>query len=104
MPWAEGAFLEAARDVSIAMLRRRAARRTLDAIRAPTLLVHGDRDRLVPHALGHQLKQKRPDWELRVLENAGHIPQLEMPDVFARTVNEWLGALTDRARNVTGVM
>ena len=37
------------------------------AIRAPALVIQGDRDRLVPPAGARALAAARPDWRLEVL-------------------------------------
>ncbi len=54
----------------------------LAAIAAPTLLLWGDDDRRSPLGIAEQLRDGIPDAELAVVANAGHICNMEQPDVF----------------------
>ena len=56
--------------------------RDIARIRCPTVIVHGDNDRLVPLRLAHAALRRRPDWRLEVLHSCGHMPQLERPGAF----------------------
>lgn len=91
MPWAHGAFLTAARSLIATTARRQRLEATLQAIRAPTLIIQGSRDRLVPLATAQRAARLRPDWTLAVLDGAGHVPQIEMPDRWLEAVRGWLG-------------
>ena len=53
----------------------------LSRIEAPTLVVHGRRDRVVPVANAEILAERIPRAELRILEDAGHLYSTEQPDV-----------------------
>ena len=55
--------------------------RRLDRIRAPTLVVHGARDRIIPVANAHMTARAVPGAELRILEDAGHLYPTEEPAV-----------------------
>jgi glycerol-3-phosphate dehydrogenase len=90
MPWANAAFLEAARSTLGELRRRRQYEEMVDKIAAPTLLIQGARDRLVPPAASRGLARRRPDWSFEVFEDVGHVPQLEAPDRFVDTVERWL--------------
>jgi len=85
-------FLAAARSVvaTAGYLRGRPYRRGIRAVRAPVLLVHGDRDRLVPLAAARAAARRHPSWSLVVLPDVGHVPQLEAPDETARAILDWL--------------
>ncbi|MCC6849887.1 MAG: alpha/beta fold hydrolase [Deltaproteobacteria bacterium] len=89
------AFLSAARSIVLAVLRRGAFDRMIDGIRAPALLVHGTHDRLVPVAAARALAARRGDWTLEILENVGHVPQLEDPQGFVAIVERWVRRLGD---------
>jgi pimeloyl-ACP methyl ester carboxylesterase len=91
MSGARHAYLEAAR--SLVPLVGSAARfkRLVDAVDQPTLLLHGEHDRLVPLAAADALASRRPDWTYVVLDDVGHTPQMETPDRFVGTVRDWLG-------------
>jgi pimeloyl-ACP methyl ester carboxylesterase len=90
MPWADAAFLQAARSLLAVLARPGAYLRVIGSVTAPTLLVHGSGDRLVPIGSGRNLARLRPDWTFEVFEDIGHVPQLEDPERFAATVTAWL--------------
>jgi pimeloyl-ACP methyl ester carboxylesterase len=56
----------------------------------PTLLVHGDRDRVVPVEWARRAHERLPDSELRILQGCGHWPPRECPDTFNRVVTDFL--------------
>ena len=60
--------------------------RDLAAVRCPTLIMHGRRDRLVPVGFARALAAKRRDWAFVELDGCGHVPQMEQPDRFVGTV------------------
>jgi pimeloyl-ACP methyl ester carboxylesterase len=90
MPWAAEAFLGAARSIVAHTMRPGSFSALVQAVKAPTLVVHGDADRLVPLAASRALAASRPDWRLEVLPGIGHVPQLEAPDRFVDVVGAWL--------------
>jgi pimeloyl-ACP methyl ester carboxylesterase len=104
MPWAAEAFLGAARSVVARTIRAGWFADLVRAVKAPTLLLQGDCDRLVPLAASRAVAQSRPDWRLEVLPGIGHVPQLEAPERFVDVVGAWLdevrvpsGEIRDRA-------
>ncbi len=62
----------------------------LGKVATPTLLVHGDRDRVVPVEWARRAHERLPDSELRVLRGCGHWPPRECPDTFNRVVTDFL--------------
>jgi pimeloyl-ACP methyl ester carboxylesterase len=67
-------------------LKRRAHR-----IDIPALLIWGTSDGLVPLPYAHAFKDMVAGSRLAILEEAGHLPMLEQPEEFQRTVTEFLG-------------
>jgi pimeloyl-ACP methyl ester carboxylesterase len=67
----------------------RAMAADLRAITAPTLIVHGTQDRLVPASLARAAARRRPDWTLEVFEQCGHVPMMEQPERFVDVVSQW---------------
>jgi len=63
----------------------------LHRVKAPTLLIWGERDTETPLWIGHVMEEKIPDAGLVVFENAGHYAYLEQPDRFARIVGQFIG-------------
>jgi pimeloyl-ACP methyl ester carboxylesterase len=62
----------------------------LGEVAAPTLLVHGDRDRVVPVEWARRAHERFPDSELCVLRGCGHWPPRECPNEFNRVVADFL--------------
>ncbi len=82
---------EAYRRQLRACLRHNAATR-LDLIRVPTLIIHGDKDPLVPVANGRRLARKIAGAKLLLYPNTGHIPIIEQAARFNRDVLAFLDA------------
>lgn len=61
------------------------------AVECPTLVIHGSLDRVIPVAAARELAGRRPDWDLAVLKGVGHVPMLETPGLFMRTLRSWSG-------------
>ncbi|UQA55002.1 alpha/beta fold hydrolase [Polyangium aurulentum] len=89
-PWADAAFLAAARSLVRTNMRRARVFDALRRIAAPTLLVHGTADRLVPFAASAAVARLRPDWTLARLEGIGHVPQLEVPERWLELIGRWI--------------
>jgi pimeloyl-ACP methyl ester carboxylesterase len=64
----------------------------LALVRSPTLLIHGAQDRLVPVSFARAVASHRPDWQLEVFEECGHVPMLEYPARFVDTTVGWIHA------------
>ena len=66
-------------------LKRRAYR-----IKAPTLIIWGEQDRLNPPVYADDFARLIPDSRVAVLPSAGHLAMLEQPDGFADTIIRFL--------------
>ena len=74
-------------------------RADLAKIEVPTLIVHGDRDKVVDVETGRGLAGRMPHARLEVLAGIGHVPQLEEPRRVARLTEAFLrGAVDVRVR------
>jgi pimeloyl-ACP methyl ester carboxylesterase len=62
----------------------------LARINVPTRIVWGRQDQLVPLECGELYQQAIPNSGLVVLDDCGHVPQIEKPDEFARLALEFL--------------
>jgi pimeloyl-ACP methyl ester carboxylesterase len=58
----------------------------LTIITQPAVVVHGQHDRARPPEQGRELAASLPDAEFRLIENAGHTPVYETPEVVAGAV------------------
>jgi hypothetical protein len=55
------------------------------------MLLHGDKDRLVPIASARATAKANPTWRFEIAEGVGHVPQLEVPGWTAEHILDWLG-------------
>ena len=67
------------------------------AIRVPTLVVCGERDRVTPPATAEWLARTIPDARLVLIPGAGHASQQERPELFNAAVREFLQRLPTQA-------
>jgi 3-oxoadipate enol-lactonase len=77
-------------------------RDALGRITAPTLLVWGADDHLVPVALARPLQAGLPDSSLTVLPDAGHVCNLEQPEAFNALVVQHLADRSRRSGTARG--
>jgi non-heme chloroperoxidase len=68
----------------------------LDRIKAPTLIVWGDRDARYPRADQDALASAITGSRLLVYEGAGHLPHWEEPERFAADLGAFVDELPDR--------
>lgn len=67
------------------------------SVQAPTLVVWGAQDRLVDVALAPRAARTFPDVRLLVLDDVGHVAQMERPEVVARAFLGMLEQLAARS-------
>jgi pimeloyl-ACP methyl ester carboxylesterase len=70
----------------------RGLRRRLPLIDAPTLVVHGTSDGLLPLSYAEEFVRLIPDATLAPIEAAGHYPMIEQEDAFVSAVTTFLEA------------
>lgn len=76
----------------LAELRDTDLRSSLAAIRQPVLIVHGERDSLMPTAAARWLAAHLPDARLEIFAGCAHAPFLSEPDRFAALLQEFADA------------
>lgn len=86
----DAAYLQSTRSLCSLLLRPRTSEAALDEINHPVLLLHGDRDTLVPLAAAHRRCSAHPDWCLDVAQGVGHAPMLEVPGWTAEHITDWM--------------
>jgi pimeloyl-ACP methyl ester carboxylesterase len=62
----------------------------LPHIRQPVLLIHGDRDAVVPMYHAEMLRTGLPSAGLVILEGSGHVPYYTHPDALAEVIRQFL--------------
>ena len=75
----------------LAMLAETDLRGGLSAIAQETLVVHGDRDAVVPFAAGEALARLLPAARLEIVRGAAHAPFLSRPRQVATALEKFLG-------------
>ena len=61
----------------------------LSAVQVPTLVIHGESDRIVPLAAARHAAAALPDGELVVLPGAGHVPTMTRPGAVVAAIDDW---------------
>jgi pimeloyl-ACP methyl ester carboxylesterase len=65
----------------------------LPGINTPVLVVWGAADRMIPVEHGNAYADGIPGARLRMISDAGHLPQLETPEELLAAVREFTGSL-----------
>lgn len=89
-PDVDAELIVAARSLMLVLARRGWVRSMMRSISVPVLLLHGDKDRLVPLAAARAVAADNPTWRFEVARNVGHVPQLEVPDWTIAHILDWL--------------
>jgi pimeloyl-ACP methyl ester carboxylesterase len=72
-----------------AVLRWSSLRR-LRHVRVPTLVIHGDKDRLIPASNGRLIARLIPGARLHILRGAGHVYGTDAPEEHLQLLLGWL--------------
>ncbi|HEV7194222.1 MAG TPA: alpha/beta hydrolase [Jatrophihabitantaceae bacterium] len=97
LEWANTAFLRSLRGLARSQLVGNRSWAALRSIAVPTLVVWGDRDRLVSPSLAPEVAAAIPDSRLLVLQNVGHTAMMEDPETTARAMLAMLEDVRARA-------
>jgi pimeloyl-ACP methyl ester carboxylesterase len=89
------AFLAAARSLVKLLVDPRRYRKAMSSLQLPVLLVHGDRDRLVPVAAARDIARRHPAWRYLELAGVGHVPQLQKAEEVAAAMVGWLAEIQE---------
>lgn len=65
-------------------------KKRIHRVTAPTLLVWGKEDRLVPPVYADEFARRLPDARVQTVDGAGHAPHQEQPETVARMVRDFL--------------
>lgn len=80
--------------------RRAATPELLAQITAPTLILHGERDNLIPAAHGEKFAAAIPGSVLKLYAGIGHLPQEEIADLSAGDLRAFLNTHVHGAEDV----
>jgi pimeloyl-ACP methyl ester carboxylesterase len=90
VPNADTDSLAAARSLAWALARRRRYAAMLRRLTMPVMLIHGERDRLIPLRAARHAAAANPSWRFEVATGVGHVPMLEAPVWTAGRLLNWL--------------
>ncbi len=91
-PEAPTAYADAARSLLLYLARGLHDDLALAVQTTPTLLVHGEHDRLIGLGAARDAAARHDSLDFEVLHGVGHAPQLEEPDRLVGVVTAWLDA------------
>lgn len=77
-------------------------RPALPAIAVPTLVVWGEKDRLLPSEAGRDIARSIPGARLETLRGAGHIVPADRPAELARLLEDFWGRVSNRIPETRG--
>jgi pimeloyl-ACP methyl ester carboxylesterase len=75
------------------MKARPDSKETLGQISVPTLIIHGQEDQIITMDESRTMHTGIQNSQLEIIPNAGHLPTLEQPKVFNRSVASFLSSL-----------
>lgn len=101
MPGADAAFLKTLRSfvdfIGFRPAHVNALHAALPHINTPTLVIWGRDDKFVTVAHAELLQRMLPNVQVQVWDRCGHVPQIEYPERFNRTVMEFWAKLDGEA-------
>src|SRR5215204_5772197 len=68
----------------------------LPSVKAPTLVVWGERDRVFPRSQARGAVTRLPEGSLSLIPECGHMPQVECPDRFLAVLGKFLARRVHR--------
>ena len=83
------ALLAATRSITALWTDPRSAWRAIRNVQAPTLVLGGTHDALVPARVLRSVLAERPDWQGHVLDDRRHALMLEDPDAYLEHFDRW---------------
>jgi len=94
LAWNDDALIRSLRGLVRADIETgsRALWRQAASLQMPVLVIHGTHDRLVPVSVGRRAGRVIPGSRLLILDDAGHVPQMERPEAVERAFDELLAA------------
>ncbi|NUO50400.1 MAG: alpha/beta hydrolase [Polyangiaceae bacterium] len=83
-------YLQASRSLFFHLMQPGLVEGWARRVRSPVFLMHGADDQLVPAACSKELHAIRPDFDLQILDDVGHVPQMEDAQRFTDSVVRWV--------------
>ncbi|MGA8256014.1 MAG: alpha/beta fold hydrolase [Nocardioides sp.] len=83
------ALLSSLGSITCSWINPRRVWRAIDAVVAPTMILGGTADALVPARVLRQALERRPDWQGHVLDDHRHALMMEAPEAYLDLVEKW---------------
>ena len=61
----------------------------LESIMTPTLIIGGDKDKIIPNYLQQILTRNMPKSQLYIVKDGSHVPQADFPDMINHRINQF---------------
>ena len=71
-------------------------RPVISKVDVPALLIFGRDEKLIPLAGAEYLMENLPDARLEIMENSGHCPFLEEPELFNQKIEQFRKEIEER--------
>jgi non-heme chloroperoxidase len=62
----------------------------LEQIKAPTLVIGGDKDKIIPNYLQKILTKKLPNSEIYIVKDGSHVPQVDFPEMINQRIQQFI--------------
>ena len=62
----------------------------LEAIKTKTLIIGGDKDKVIPNYLQNILQNKIKDSQIYIVKNGSHVPQIDFPNFINSRIELFL--------------
>ena len=62
----------------------------VEVIKTPTLVIGGDKDKVIPNYLQRILSENLPEAELYLVKNGSHVPQVDFPEFVNERIHLFL--------------
>jgi len=80
-------------DTLHALANRNETCEKLSKIEQPVLIIVGEEDNITPPSKGQFMQNKIKDSELKIVENAGHLSNLENAGQFNKYLNNFISSI-----------
>ncbi len=61
----------------------------LESITTPTLIIGGDKDKIIPNYLQQILTRTMPKSQLYIVKDGSHVPQVDFPELINHRINQF---------------
>lgn len=82
----------------ISLMNRRDSTPLLPDIDVPVLIIHGLDDQIVPIAEAQKMHEMIPGANMQIIAGAGHLPNLEQPEVFNMVVRNFIKSIKSKEK------